>query len=294
MNKKIAAIIVTFNRKDLLVECIDNLKKQTIKLSEIIVVNNNSNDGTKEILTTIKGITVINLEKNIGGAGGFNIGLRYAYEKGYDFFWAMDDDTMANNDALQALVVEYNILSQKENIGFLSSNVLWVDKTPCFMNVPVVNQVFNEYADRGVLKIKSTSFVSLFLTRHALKECGLPIKEFFIWGDDWEFTKRISEKFNNYFVGKSIVVHKMKNNSPADIVNDTNRIDRYFYDYRNRIYVNKNDGMKYLIKHILKIMFTIIEIVLKSPGKKLKRIGILLKGTLMGIIFNPKIEYFES
>ena len=81
MNKKIAAIIVTFNRKDLLVECIDNLKKQTIKLSEIIVVNNNSNDGTKEILTTIKGITVINLEKNIGGAGGFNIGLRYAYEK---------------------------------------------------------------------------------------------------------------------------------------------------------------------------------------------------------------------
>ncbi|MBI1933772.1 MAG: glycosyltransferase [Ignavibacteriales bacterium] len=83
MNEKICAVVVTYNRLKLLQECIEALKNQTIKLDEIIVVNNNSKDGTTEWLDKQKDLTNIHQE-NLGGAGGFQNGMKEAYIKGFD------------------------------------------------------------------------------------------------------------------------------------------------------------------------------------------------------------------
>lgn len=287
----ICAIVVTYNRKNLLEETIRALLQQSVKLNEIIVVNNCSTDGTEDILENFKDyISVINLEKNIGGAGGYNKGLKYAYEKGHSLFWVMDDDTIVKHDTLERLMCAYDKL-RGEDIGFLCSNVLWTDGTPCLMNIPVVDIPYNQRLSDGLIKVKSATFVSMLFTKEAIKKCGYPIKDFFIWGDDVEFTQRISKKFNNYMVIDSTVIHKMKVNLSADIILDENRLERYFYAFRNRFYIGRRNGIRSLLKYLINGLITIFQVIVKSPRFKFKKIIIILKGIFAGLFFYPKIEY---
>ena len=73
--------------------------------------------------------------------------------------------------------------------------------------------------------------VSLFIKAETVKELGLPIKDFFVWSDDWEFTSRISKKYNSYYVKDSVVIHKSNSNVGASIVDTSDdRIDRFNSD----------------------------------------------------------------
>lgn len=114
----------------------------------------------------------------------------------------------------------------------------------CEMNVPELSLKWRNNIDlqfeNKILKINAASFVSLFMKASVVKEVGLPIKEFFIWADDLEYTKRVSRKYPGYFVYDSQVVHEMKSNEATDIFEaDENRLKRYEYLYRNRYYVAK-------------------------------------------------------
>ena len=100
---KIAAVVVTYNRCDCLKQCVPALKAQTV-LSDIIIVDNGSTDGTKAYLDTLaKDITVIH-QDNLGGAGGFYTGTKYAFDKGYDWIWMMDDDGLPDKFQLENLI----------------------------------------------------------------------------------------------------------------------------------------------------------------------------------------------
>lgn len=86
-----------------------------------------------------------------------------------------------------------------------------------------------------------TTFVSVLISKAAMENCGLPCKEFFIWGDDSEYTYRLSKYYGEgYFVGKSKAVHKRIIAKPLDINNETeiNRVKMYHYLYRNRYIMN--------------------------------------------------------
>lgn len=292
---RVASIIVTYNRKDLLIKCLEANLRQSHKLEEIVVINNASNDGTHEILEDFKkenrdnNITIINLESNIGGAGGFYEGIKYSITKEYDFYWIMDDDTIPQKDALEKMLEKNNELNEK--IGFLCSNVLFKDNTPCLMNIPAPYYIWNEHINNGVVRLESTSFVSALIKKEAIKEVGLPIKEFFIWGDDSEYTRRISKNYNCYMVSDSIVHHLMNNNSYVDIVTEgENRLGRYFYEYRNKFYISRKRGSKYVIEYLIYLVSSIIKVILKSKSKKLNRLKYILKGFIAGLFFNPTIE----
>ena len=101
--KEKVAIVVTYNRRDLLIECVNALLNQTEQV-DIMVIDNASTDGTEGALQGYrdqKHVQYINTGKNLGGAGGFNFGIRKAYEQGYKYFWIMDDDTIPAENALQ-------------------------------------------------------------------------------------------------------------------------------------------------------------------------------------------------
>lgn len=290
----ICCVIVTYNRKKLLVESIEAILSQNYRVNDILIIDNNSTDGTKEYLkqkNILNQIQYIKLDENIGGAGGFCAGIKKAIELGYDLFWVMDDDTIPSEDSLKNLIKAYENLDRK--VGFLSSNVLWKDGTPCVMNLQKTKQIFNGKLEQGLIEVETATFVSLLITKEAVLECGLPIREFFIWADDTEFTKRISQKFKNYLVIDSNVIHKMNSNVGANIVIDDNRLDRYFYAFRNRMYIAKKSERKFLVKHMLGLINTFIEIILKSKTKKMKKISLVLKGSIIGIFFNPKIEFMK-
>lgn len=297
---RIDCVVVTYNKLDLLKECLQSLLMQTIGIQNIFVVNNNSSVETKDYLTDlsnrVKIVKPINLRKNIGGAGGFNRGIREFMEKSdSDYVWIMDDDTIAHNDSLEKLVQSLSCL---DNVGFLASNVRWIDGTPAIMNTPALADVWNEKADTGLLGIKTASFVSLLVSRTAVKSVGLPIKDFFIWNDDTEFTTRIFKKgFNNYMVVKSCVTHKMAQNVGINIIKEhiRARIKRYYLRNRNAIFMfRENYGCVSTVKEIIRQLITVIDVIFKKTDFKILKIVTLLRGTIAGLFFSPKIEKIDD
>lgn len=236
----IIALIVTYNRLNLLKESIAALQVQTIKPKKILIYNNNSSDGTTEYLKllTDKDIAVENAIENTGGAGGFHHGIAMAYKLGADWVWVMDDDTIAEPGALEKLVESpFFPDDESENpTGYLASSVDWIDCNRHLMNL--IEPVFPWHHFHGkyesCYKITNSTFVSMLISRKAIEKVGLPVKEFFIWGDDWEFSGRISNQFNCYYISDSVVVHKTEKNTGSTVADISK--DNYWkfkFDARN-------------------------------------------------------------
>ncbi|HJB46595.1 MAG TPA: glycosyltransferase family 2 protein [Candidatus Mediterraneibacter surreyensis] len=290
---RIAAVVVTYNRKELLSECVGAVLEQTYPV-DILIVDNASTDGTRQELEELicQGkIQYINTGANLGGAGGFHVAVREAVSRKYDYIWLMDDDTIPEKDALLTLVQAGK--DTKGNFGFLSSKAVWKDGNVCRMNEQkfMGSEVVN---GKKFTKCRQATFVSLFLPSRVVFQIGLPIKEFFIWGDDVEYTRRISEKYTCYYVPESVVLHKTANNEGSNIAtDDVSRMDRYRYAYRNEVYIARKENFSRKLYQISKIAFHIARVILKSDGYKWKKIKIIIGASVEGLKFRPSVEYIE-
>lgn len=295
--KKVIAIVVTYNRKELLKECVNALLNQDYKNCDVLIVDNASTDGTKEYLEDElkeQRVHYVNTGANLGGAGGFNYGMKEAYKIGCDFMWIMDDDCIVHNDSLTELMNANEEL--KEEYGFLSSKVLWKDDSICKMNIQ--KQKFSRWLkdfDKNMQPIAMASFVSLFIKTSIVEEMGLPIKDFFIWTDDWEYTRRISRKYKCYYVAKSIVTHKSKLNEGASIATvDGDRLDRFKNMYRNDVVLYRREGIKGWILLYIRLLLHKFRILKSKKEDKKKRIKIIDNAIKEGKNFYPQIEYVHK
>lgn len=285
----IVAIVVTYNRIEYLKKCLNAILKQSVEVQNIVIVNNNSVDGTKEYLNKLKSsqIIPIHLESNVGGAGGFSFGMKYVLNNFDDsLMWIMDDDTLPVTDCVEKLLKKAKKLS---DVGFLASNVRWVDGSPALLNIPLVSGDWNSPVEKNVVKVKDATFVSLLVPQYVVKDIGFPMADFFIDADDVEYTMRINEKYNGYFVADSIVIHDTVANNKTNILDaDLPRLWRYFYSTRNDLYIKRVYGgkTKYL-RGFLKNLLLIIKIMFSRDEYKLKKCQVIFKGTLASIVFHP-------
>ena len=291
-----AAIVVTYNRKELLKECINELKKQTEKV-DIIVIDNMSTDGTAEMLKPLidtKTIIYHSTRKNIGGAGGFYEGIKLAYKLGYKYFWLMDDDCIPKNNSLKQLKLADKKLDG--NYGFICSKVLWTNGDICLMNIPKLS-LSTKVSDfnTSMVSIRMGTFVSFITKRSVVERVGLPIKEFFIWGDDIEYSQRISKTYPCYLVNDSIVIHKTKNNEGSNIaLDDFERINRYKLAYRNEMVLYREVGMKGYLYQFLRLNLHVIRVIFKSKDHKFLRLKTIISGTKNGMKFHPQIKKVQN
>ena len=317
----VCAVVVTYNRKELLIDCLDSLREQKRTLEAIYIIDNSSTDGTESILRDNKYIVdlppmnlrdtwekeycianltdkssirihYVRMPENTGGAGGFHEGLKRGYEKHYDWFWLMDDDVILDKHALSAF---FDVPFEQNEFGFLCSKVFGKNNQP--MNVPAIDLRLNEneyadwgrFMDYGLIKVRACTFVSVFLNREIVEKVGLPFKDFFIWEDDHEYTLRISDKLSSYMVAKSIVYHLREIQKYLNINNeiDKSRIKLYFYKFRNSFYILRR---YYKMRKVTNIFYQRLILILKSIFTKygLFKTYIILKGTISGIFFRPK------
>lgn len=295
-NTRIAAVVVTYNRKDMLTDCVDHLLAQTVRpLLDILVIDNASTDGTQESLRElIEGsqIIYVNTGSNLGGAGGFNYGMREAVDRGYDYVWVMDDDCLPTPNALEELLIHADALGGE--FGWLSSRAIWTDGSPCEMNTQrysISRKIDLEQTDPQESAI--ATFVSLLVPTSIIKEVGLPITEFFIWTDDWEFTRRISRTHPCYVIPSSVVVHASAENKPSDIVSEDNpdRFDRYAGMYRNSIYLYRREGLLGTAYGLTRAGSHVASIAAHAKSNRLERAKAVVTGTAKGFSFNPPIQY---
>lgn len=295
--ESVTAVVVTYNRKDLLKECLESILKQTFPVSSIIVIDNASSDGTREMLKNDyvgnKVLNVVRMKKNIGGAGGFYEGIKRAEKAGCDFVWIMDDDTIVKDSCLEELINASRIIKNKGDKASFFASAIYGSNGEC-MNVPVLSSKLTEngfgdwyrFLDHGLVSIEMATFVSVMVDSNAIRKCGLPCRDFFIWGDDSEYTLRLSRFFGDGFlVGKSIAVHKRKIAKELDIIEemDDNRIEMFRYKYRNRAVIEA-----YYLKDIYPVWEFLKEItrsprLLKSK-KGLKKTKVVLSGRLEGMV----------
>lgn len=288
--KRAVAVVVTYNRLPLLQKCVESLRAQTVPC-DILGVNNASTDGTGSWLETQEAagvLTVCDTGENLGGAGGFNYGMRWAVEAGYDYLWIMDDDCLPEPTALEKLL-EADALLYGE-YGWLSSVALWIDGTECKMNV----QRATPYRDIGNFQAPLTpcvmaSFASLFLRRETIETFGLPIADFFIWSDDWEYTRRISRERPCYVAAESRVVHAMKSNTVVNIATDTpERLSRYRYFYRNDVYLYRREGLRGWLWLLAKDAWHSAQVIRRG---RLPCLRVIWRGFREGLGFRPGVEH---
>lgn len=293
MNNKTAAIVVTYNRKEMLSKNIEALMAQTYRdVLDVIVIDNASTDGTKESIEKYVNngeVKYYNTGSNLGGAGGFNYGIKQATEMGYNSVWVLDDDTIPKQTALEELIEQGKKLD--DNYGFLSSKVLWKDGSICTMNVQKETKWRRVKKYDAIKRIQYASFVSLFIRTEIIRKVGLPFKEFFIWADDWEYTRRISKKYPCFLVSSSVVEHWCESNTGADIITASDdRLGRFTYMYRNDVVLYRQDGIEGKIYLWLRNNVHKLRIVLKATNKR-EKLRTIKKGTKEGEKFFPKVEF---
>lgn len=291
---KVAAIVVTYNRLDLLKKCIIALEHQSeMQIEHLIIINNNSTDGTAEYLSKLpyEGVIVKNLDKNLGGAGGFNKGLKVAIEETNDnYFWMMDDDTFVHTDTLMAF--KRAGISINNSFSFLSANVK--DPNGRVANVPETSEEWTSNLGSGLVQVSNASFVSIFIKRQAISSIGYPISDFFIWHDDTEYTMRLNRFLNGYLVADADVTHNaVVGDTKITAINDNEkRISRYFYLFRNEVYIMRQYfNSKRVIKAVLHGYLVAFECLLRGRDHRMKRFLAVLKGTTSGLFFKPSIEH---
>lgn len=291
---KVTAVVVTYNRLTLLKECIAALLAQDYDNMDILLVDNHSTDGTVEYIKTLlkensERIKALFLEENTGGSGGFHAGVKEAIKSDADWLWLMDDDTIPDKDACTELCKAVDIIGTENKIGYFSSNVYGMQKE-C-MNTPrmkFIQKGENGYADWNIhledslVKVNSATFCACFISCEAVRNVGLPIKEYFIWGDDTEYTLRLSKYYGQaWLVGKSKVLHKRANGQSLSIVQEDNknRINMYYYYVRNylinlRLYF----GFWAPIAKTLHFILMILQVLFGKSKYKGKKISIILRG----------------
>lgn len=294
-NHGVCAVVVTYNRLELLKHCVEALRAQSAGC-DILIVDNASTDGTARWAAGQQDCRYRNTGSNLGGAGGFNRGMRWAVEAGYAFAWIMDDDTLPEPDALEKLLEADRALGG--NYGWLSSVALWTDGGECKMNRQKLKKSYYDYSPflkYGLVQAEQATFVSLFLRSDVICRFGLPITEFFIWGDDLEFTRRIAVRGGVpcFLAGQSQVLHATRNNEGSNIALDApERIGRYFYAFRNEAYLYRQEGLKGRAYCFAKRCRDFLRIA-KTGKPRLPRFGVLLRGIWAGAFFRPDVEYLN-
>lgn len=295
---KVGAVVVTFNKCAFLKENLQHLLQQSYPLTTILVVDNHSDDETsmymRQMINDYPQIKYLRLPCNIGGAGGFHDGIQYLFKHtNVDMAWLMDDDTMPTVDALQNLMIADDHLHHK--YGFLASNVRFPDGHAALMNVPRTTNDWNEKLSLDLIKVKTSTFVSFLVSRQVVVKVGLPIKDFFIWSDDTEYSERISQQLPSYLVPNSIIIHKMAVNRGVSFNQEDNpqRLPRYFYSFRNNLYIERRHGKTSYLRYIASICLQILMMPFRKVPYRWRKVKILIHGLVAGIAFHPTIDYLD-
>lgn len=192
----LAAVIVTYNRKNLLGENIRMLLKQTRPFDKIFIVDNCSTDGTVEYLREQGWMddprfVYVKTHANIGGAGGFYTGTKAAFEAGADYIVLMDDDgAAADKRTFEILFREAQRLYAENPKLFVNSLVRQGDLLSFKMSSMYTVAEALEAAENGILMNEANPFNGTLVSRELVAEIGYPNPDFFIKGDEVNYKDR--------------------------------------------------------------------------------------------------------
>lgn len=272
MTESVAVVIVTFNRADLLTGMLDGLAAQTRKPDAVFVIDNASTDHTREVLEARAKLRDVPLElthssDNLGGAGGFSLGVRQAYAAGHDRIWLVDDDVVPAADCLEVLMAldEDCLAAVREDLSgaLVEKAAVEFDLRSPFTIRPKRASVDDRYADRASMpprvELQNVSFEGFLFRRRVVDEIGLPDASYFIFYDDVDYAVRARRAgFRIWGIRDAVLVRQLD-------FDQQHALDTWkgFYMYRNLFAVLFRYGENRLVRS--KPWLIAVAVVVLSP-----------------------------
>lgn len=287
----ISVVLVTFNRIDCLKKALKEFENQTYFPKRIIVVNNCSTDGTEEYLLQWKKAThhfekiVITTKSNLGGSGGFAVGLTEARKySDTDWIWLSDDDAYVKPNTLATIHNVYTKELSKENVAALFTSVINKGKYDLSHRRIVKKNLLGikmlpipeETYKKDYFELAQGSYVGMLIKSDLVRNFGVTKEDYFIYYDDTEHCERLRKH------GKLICIPS------AEIIHDVEIDDKYswksYYGARNStILIKEYYGIYFAFMNILKRYIKEVSLLSKNHSKSVKKmIKSGLKDGLLG------------
>jgi rhamnopyranosyl-N-acetylglucosaminyl-diphospho-decaprenol beta-1,3/1,4-galactofuranosyltransferase len=270
MKKAVCAVMVTYNRLETLKTALNHILNQTVKPAAIIIVDNNSTDGTREYLASVedKAVKVVLLSKNEGPAGGICAGMKYGLQlQAFDYFWILDDDTFYAPNALSELV---------DTIGDTGFAMLGLHGA----NIRFGKKVVVDPAKR----LQPADYVMIdgaIIKTEAIQKIGPVSQYFFMMCEDEEYCMRL--KKHGYTIGvlKNGADDRQFLGGGGRFTNST--LWRGYYSARNHLFILKQYfSIIELLSYISIQLRFLVAAALLAPDR-FKRVKLRLLGIWHGI-----------
>lgn len=239
----VSIITVNYNSDEVTVDMIKSIQRANYSNIEIVVVDNASNENPKYLKEQFPEIIYIRSEKNLGFAGGNNLGIQKASGK---YFLLLNNDTEVDSNFLTPLV---DVMESDPTIGCVSSKLIY-HHTPDTIQYagnsglnPYTGQAFgrgNQEKDTGqyndVWPIKIAHGAAMMFSREVVEKIGPMADLYFLYYEEIDYCKRIEDAgYKLYYVGTSTVYHK------ESISTGKNSPLKEYYLTRNRLlYIRRN------------------------------------------------------
>lgn len=302
-SKKVSIVFVTWNGKKYAFDLIESLKKITYKNHDIIVVDNNSTDGTQEEFkrkySKSKNITLIENGKNLGLAEGTNIGIREALKRKSKYVLTMNNDMVVKPDFLDILV---DAMERHPEVSVSGPKIYYIEPKNMIWSAGCDYRI-SGYRSRNQKEIdvgqtEGEKYVDaidcvLMMRSKVLNKYGLLDSELFFIHELTEWSLRTKKRgYKSLYVPKSVVWHKVgaafdKNKKESEIST--------YYNIRNwLLVVKKNKNLFYylLVLFLQSTVFALIRFIKYAKNGQLSLIKTYYIATWHALINKTPLKLY--
>lgn len=293
--RRVCVVIVTYNRKELLVNLLHDLAKQSYAVSAILIVDNDSSDGTPDLLMENKIISFVKVDEittqewknlsvhyfrnseNAGGSGGFAKAFELVLTMDYDCVWAMDDDVSPEINCLEEMMKYLDkdarvCIPSRGDENYVDYAITGYDlKTLRYFHFEDCkrNRIDSRNISEPYVEVKDMVFEGPLFTMDLIKEIGVPDKGYFILFDDTDYAHRAYQKTSIRYVAHAILHKKV---FPPKVEGAPWGWKSY-YKLRNSVYFEKKYGENLRVRYlrsIIRLGDLFIRAVLRRRFKRAK------------------------
>jgi GT2 family glycosyltransferase len=308
----VTAVILSYNSIDTLREVIEAVKLQTYPLTEIIIVDNSSDDGTQTYLKEqCRDVTLLLLAENAGVGAGHNYGWQAALKNPKcEFIWSLEHDAIPADNCLAELLQAYHSQSNPALVGAILptpvAGHVTIGRKGTFIwkNNRFIRSREPDYQGQPYPSRSLTFNGALFHTQ-IIRSTGFLQADFFLAHEDFEYARRLKQRGLQILMAPSATIvhdilktHKKIHLGDYAFVLPNQSLQRAYYGARNAIFLQKSRQSAYwlALKILLKLPFSLIYTLLLKD-QKLRRIQARLfsiKDGLQGNLGRKTYSFLKS
>lgn len=279
-NPLIYIILLNYNGYKETIECIESLEKITYKNYKIVIVDNASTDNSEKILKEkFNNHVFIQTKKNLGFAGGNNIGIKHAIKCGAEYILLLNNDTIVKNDFLEHLVKSS---IEGDNVGisigkiyyYSNPNTIWyaggyISKFKGNAYHIGMNELDNPNFNKKIYIDFATGCMQLIKV-DAIKSVGLMDEDYFLYYEDTDYScKMIRNGYKILYEPKSVIWHKVSTSTGSH-----SKLSEYYLTRNRLIFIKRNIKLRY---KFFAFLFFYLTRIMKLISIKQKNKSIILK-----------------